>query len=108
MKKKSRDEILSEMGKVLLNSISSSWCKESPKFIPNKFGSAPVQDKLIFMNEEKEKEWEELDPSIKKTCLAHLKETCSMMEHKAAIQLLCHVINEMGERIKRLEEAKVI
>jgi len=92
------------LGQILLKPVIPQ--KDFPSF--NAYGSAPIEeyDKLIFLNEEKEKEWEELDDSTKKFCLDHLKETCSKMQNKLAIELLCHVINDLSERIKKLEEDK--
>ncbi len=71
-----------------------------------KFGSFPFESefsKMIFMSKEKEKEWEEMDESLKRSITRNLKETCSKMENKMAIELLCHVINDMGKRISELE-----
>jgi len=104
MKQKKSDKSLERLGKILLKPAILQ--KEFPSF--NAYGSAPIEeyDKLMFFDKEKEKEWENLDDSTKKFCLDHLKETCSKMQNKLAIELLCHVINDMSERIKKLEEIK--
>jgi len=69
-----------------------------------KYGSAPVYDSLIFMDEQQRKEWEEMPESQKSFVMNHLKECCSKMENKLAIELLCNVITDLISRIKKLEE----
>lgn len=84
-----------------LGSVLKKHVKPDPKF-----GSAPVfenYDRIIFMDKDKEKEWEDLNPSVKKSYISNLKETCDKMENKVAIEFLCHVINDLSKRIDRLE-----
>jgi hypothetical protein len=58
---------------------------------------------LIFMHENKRKEWEQTDPRIKSMVVKHLEKTAQEMENHHAIQMLCHVINDMNVRIEFLE-----
>jgi len=105
MKQKNPDKYLERLGKTLLKPIEPF--QGSPR-LQNVYGSAPVEtyDKLIFLDKDKEKEWEEMDEATKTSCLNHLKETCSQMENKLAIELLCHVINDLSKRLKKLEKDK--
>ena len=75
-----------------------------------KFGSAPFDgySKLLFMDKKKEREWEEMSEPLKKETMHLLKETCSKMENNVAIELLCHVINDLGKRISELENKNVM
>lgn len=66
-------------------------------------GSAPVYDKFIFMDTEKEREWESLDETTKKYVMQHLKQTTSKMESKMAIETLCLAMNDMFHRLCELE-----
>ena len=67
------------------------------------FGSAPVYDKFVFMDKEKEQEWENLDEPTKKFVIHNLRETCSKLECKIAIDTLCLAMNDMFQRINELE-----
>jgi hypothetical protein len=104
-KQKINDEFINEMGRTLLKGINEGFKLKSPKFNENKYASAPIgYDKMIFMDKDKEKEWETMDASVKKHVLANLESTCSMMENKISIQLLCHVINDLGKKIEELQQ----
>jgi len=91
------------MGKILLkrpsqpHSIFEGFQKLTP---------IPEYEKLIFMNKEKEKEWEDLQEKEKTFVMNNLRQTASLMESKVAIEMLCHVINELHQRIKKLEDEK--
>lgn len=61
---------------------------------------------MVFMDERKKKEWEELPDNEKSFVMKHLSETCSRMEAKRAIDMLCHVINDLISRIQKLEAEK--
>lgn len=105
---KNNDEVLNKMGKILLNEIPKDFRLKSSRF-NNYTGAQNISEpigyeKIIFMDKDKEKEWEDMDPSVKKHVLAHLESTCSMMENKISIQLLCHVINDLEKRIQELEK----
>lgn len=63
----------------------------------------PVHDKLVFMDKEKEEEWNELPESIKKSVISNLKESASMMESRVAIEMLCLIIMDMNKRVEELE-----
>ena len=67
------------------------------------YASAPVYDNFIFLDEEKKKEWDEMPESQKSFVMNHLHECCSQMQSNMAIEMLCHVINDLMERIKKLE-----
>lgn len=66
-----------------------------------KYGSAP----LIFLDEEKRKEWEKLDPSIRKGVFSMLHSCADKMEIKILIEMLCNVIIDMDKRIQELEKS---
>ncbi len=69
-----------------------------------KYANAPVYDSLIFFDEQKKKEWEDMPEGQKSFVMNNLNECCSKMENKLAIEMLCHVINDLSERIKKLEK----
>lgn len=70
-----------------------------------KYGSAPV-DSLVFMDEEKKKEWDNLDSSLKDFILNHLSSVADKMSDRVAIEMLCHVVDDLLKRIKELENAR--
>lgn len=91
---------ISKMGEILLK-------RQEPQSTLEVFRrQTPITsfEKLVFMDEEKEKEWNQLPDSEKSFVMEHLKEVTSRMESKVSIELLCHVINELLERVKKLEE----
>jgi len=63
----------------------------------------PELSKLIFMDADKEQEWEEMDPRLKRSVNHHLNQTFSKMENKLAIELLCTTIHDLDKRISELE-----
>lgn len=65
-----------------------------------KYGSAPI----IFLDEEKRKEWESLEPSIKRNVYSMLHTCANQMEVKISIEMLCNVIIDMDQRIQILEK----
>ncbi len=67
-----------------------------------------MKNPIIFMNEEKRKEWEELDPSIRKNVYSLLQSCTEKMEMKITIEILCNVIIDMDERIQKLERNLVM
>jgi hypothetical protein len=68
----------------------------------NKYGSAPI----IFLDEEKRKEWENVDPSIRRNVYSMLHSCADKMEMKICIEMLCNVIIDMDKRIQDLEMFK--
>ncbi len=66
----------------------------------NKYGSAP----LIFFDDEKRKEWENLDPAIRNNIFSLLHSAADKMETKLCLQILCNVIIDMDKRIQDLEK----
>jgi hypothetical protein len=70
--------------------------------IPNTKGYG--YEKLIFTSRQKEKEWEDLEPVVKNQAMQHLKEYANEMSLKVSVEMLCHVINDLHERINKLEE----
>lgn len=94
---------IDKMGEILLKRPH----QQSPNSIFGGFREQlPISnyEKIVFMDKEKEKEWEELDQSQKDFIMGNLRETAMLMESKMAIEMLCHVINDMNERIKKLED----
>ncbi len=69
------------------------------------FGAAPVGS-MIFMDEEKRAEWENLDPEVKKSSLQILVQTCKQMENTLAIEFLANVIQDLVHKIENLESWK--
>lgn len=74
-----------------------------------RFGSAPIDElealgKMIFMSPEKEREWNRLPESEKDFVRKNLVECSKKMETKICLQTLAHVINELGQRISKLED----
>jgi len=61
---------------------------------------------IVFTDEAKEKEWDDLDPKIKKQVMFHLKETTEEMEIRMALDVICHVINDLAKKIENLEKNK--
>lgn len=60
-------------------------------------------DKLIIMDEDKRKEWEDMDPALRKRVMNHLKQFTDEMEASISIQLLSNVIVDLNNRICDLE-----
>lgn len=60
-------------------------------------------DQLIIIDEEKRKEWDEMDPKIKKTILNNLQKFTDEMEVTLSIQLLSNIIVDMNKRLCDLE-----
>ncbi len=65
----------------------------------NKYGSAPI----IFLDEEKRKEWENLEPSTRREAYSLLHSCADKMESKMMIEMLCNIIIDMDKRIQYLE-----
>jgi len=60
-------------------------------------------DKLIIMDEDKRKEWEDMDPALRKSVMSNLKHFTDEMEACISIQLLSNVIVDLNNRICDLE-----
>lgn len=65
-----------------------------------KYGAAPI----IFMDEQKRKEWEDLSLPIKSNIMSRLHSMANQMETKLSIDMLCNIIVDMDKRIRDLEE----
>jgi hypothetical protein len=91
---------IKELGKILLQEPPIEKSMRFGKTMP----TCPAYDgKLIFMSEEREKEWEELDDQVKANVMKLLHRTTEQMETKIAIELLCHCINDLAKRVNELE-----
>lgn len=66
----------------------------------DKYGTAPI----IFLDEQKRKEWENLEPSMKREVYSLLHSCADKMETKMMIEMLCNVIIDMDKRIQKLEK----
>jgi len=77
--------------------------KENKKILENIHESHPLE-KMIFCSEEKEKEWADLDPVLKSSIMSNLRYFADRSENKASIEMLCHVVQELLERVKKIEE----
>lgn len=81
-----------DLGKIILGTEPMQF----GEVIPN----CPAYDsKMIFMDKEKQKEWEELDSEVKTSIMKHLHETTEQMEVRVAIRMLCHCINDLNKRL---------
>jgi len=60
-------------------------------------------DKLIIMDDHKRKEWEDMDPALRKNVMNNLKHFTEEMEASISIQLLSNVIVDLNNRICDLE-----
>jgi len=69
----------------------------------SEFGCSPI----VFLDEEKRKEWEEMDPEVKKTIMSMLHGATKKLTTDLSIELLCNVIIDMNERIEKLENKKM-
>lgn len=90
-----------ELGKILL---ADNTIKKSMKFGQIKPSCPAFESRMVFVDEKKKKEWDELDSSVKKSVVAHLRETTKCMEQSLAIDFLCLVIQDLIKRIEKLEE----
>jgi len=59
---------------------------------------------MVFMSSEQQKERGNLESSVKKSVLDHLEYTTEQLELRTAIRPICDAINELGERVKKLED----
>jgi len=59
--------------------------------------------KLIFSDKKKEEEWESLTAAERKFVKKNLSDLCKKMENNISIEMLCHVVNEILERLDKLE-----
>jgi hypothetical protein len=90
-----------ELDKIMLNRFS--------RFEPLSMESAPVRftepcyERMVFLDEEKRKEWEEMPESEKAWLMDNLKSTAQKMENKIAIEMLCNVVADLYNRVKELE-----
>jgi hypothetical protein len=60
-------------------------------------------NKLIFTNAEKQREWEDMDATVKAFVMRNISQTASKMQDSLSIEMLCHVINDLIKRIESLE-----
>lgn len=93
---------ISKMGEILLKRPGPSTKSFSETF--KQYEPIPCFEKLVFLDEKKEKEWNELPQDIKDFTLNNLMAVTSHREAKLAIDTLCHVINTLCGRLKKLEE----
>ena len=68
----------------------------------DKYGSSPI----VFMDEENKKEWEKLSKKDKDFIFKHLAYTADKLCNKTAIEMLCHVVNELISRVEKLEKSR--
>jgi len=71
----------------------------------SKYGSAPL-DSIIFIDEQKKEEWDNMEPQIKKHIENNMHAYMSQLSLEKSIETLFHVFNDMNERLKRLENGK--
>jgi hypothetical protein len=61
---------------------------------------------MIFTSPDSQKEWDELTEIQKGFVMNNLASMADKMEAKIAIEMLCHVINDLVKRIEDLENAR--
>jgi len=88
---------------ILMNPIPKT--SESKKGF-GKFGNAPIYESLIFLDNEKKKDWDEMPKANKSFIVNNLRSFCDEIESKLAIEILCNVINDLISRVKNLEDNK--
>jgi type III secretory pathway component EscV len=69
------------------------------EWFDDKFGSAPV----FIGNEEKRREWDAMDPMIKRAVTQNIREYLHVMENRVAIDTMDLVIEDLVKRIEKLE-----
>ncbi len=67
----------------------------------------PRYERMIFLDEAKRKEWEDLDPSVRRGVFNHLHSTANEMEMRTCIDLLCNVIIDLEKRVEELENKEL-
>lgn len=60
--------------------------------------------KIFFSTRQSEKEWKEMDVQVKRSVVSNLVATSKQMKNEMAIEMLCHVINDLIKRIEVLEK----
>lgn len=65
-----------------------------------KYGKCPI----IFIDEEKQKEWDEMPESVKNAARSHLFNTMKSLTQDAQIELLCHLYNDLSKRLENVEK----
>ena len=64
-----------------------------------------MSDSLFYFTDEgKKKEWENLDPRVKKTVISHLNQSVKMMTLEVAVDTLALVINDMYTELQELKK----
>ena len=58
--------------------------------------------KMLFLDEDKQKEWDDMEPSLKRAVMSNLQGYTSKMSTNIAIETLAHAINELSIRIDKL------
>jgi len=61
-------------------------------------------EKLIFISKEKQKEWDDVSPQVKRMVTYQLNKYAEEMKFNVAIDVLCHTINDLSEKIHILEK----
>lgn len=60
-------------------------------------------DAIIFSDHYKKKEWDDLDPEKKDFVIKNLNIFAEKMQNDMAIDMICHIINDLMKRIENLE-----
>ncbi len=72
-----------------------------------RLGSMPLDGyngRIIFNDPSKDEEWQSQPEYLKKFTMAHLNCVADKMTSRIAIEMLCHVINDLTARIDALEK----
>lgn len=59
--------------------------------------------KMVFMNDEQKKEWDELDPQVKKTVERNLKEYADRMTLEHTVDMLVQICQDLIDKVEMLE-----
>lgn len=59
--------------------------------------------KMVFMDEGQKKEWDELDPQIKRTVVHNLKMYTDRMTCEATVNMLVAICQDLIDRVEMLE-----
>ena len=65
---------------------------------------APFEGKMVWTDPAKQKEWDEMDPKLKRYCTLHLEEMCKESETELTLEAIVHVVNDLIARVDALEK----
>lgn len=73
----------------------------------DRFGKAPLKSGyILFTRPDAQEEWNAMNAEAKAFVVKNLAAAAKKMEAEIAIEMLCHVINDLVKRIEDLENEK--